>query len=65
MRRVSLSTAVIANDYHAYYVPGTVLNILQILANLVLTETPILKVRKQRPTVVKVFCLRSHITGVS
>lgn len=54
--RVSTSTAVIANGYYTYCVPpGTALNILQILANLILAETPILKMRAQRPTMVKPF----------
>lgn len=59
-RRVSPSIAGIANAYHTSYVSGTILNILQILANLILTEAPILKMRKQRRTTVKPLFVRAH-----
>lgn len=43
-----------------FYVPGTVLNILQILANGILTAAPMLEMRKQRPTMLKPCYLQSH-----
>ena len=60
---LSAHTHTHTHTHHTSRVPGTVLNILQILANAVLPAAPILEMRKQKPTKLKP-CGWSHIPGV-